>query len=606
MKAGMQIGQFVLDKRLGQGGMAEVWLGHNAVLGTPVAVKYLVAPWAGHPELEQRFLKEAQRQGALDHPNIVKVYGFEYVEGHSFLVMQYIDGESLDDRLARFERKPLDYGDILRIASGALHGLEHAHNHHIVHRDIKPSNIMIDRNLHAYVADFGLVMVRDEQRVTRTGTTMGTPLYMSPEQILRPKEVDHRSDIYSFGCVLYEMCTGRTPFESEQDDTDFNVKMAHTTQTPPSIAHFNPTVPPELEAVIMKCLAKSPNERFSTCGELREALALSMSNLGGGPGAGRQTPLPLPNPMPLPYIPPPPTPAPVPSRRIPFSPPALIAISALLVASLGGGTYYVVTHLPSDDHKNVIVKKKATNSGRDNKNQDPQNADNGQDGAGKDAEKKKAEDQEKQRQQQEQQEAERRRAEQQKQEDEQRRHQQESALAAPLHNARFRVRLNSPVSSEASEQGQAIRATVISPPAYSGSTMEGIVKKAGRTGFIPGHRKAELLFTFHTLHPHGGDPRAIESRIVSFTNSRGQKGTDEEGEGVDKKDGAKKDFIVGMATTATGAIVGGIKGHKGGAIKGAAAGAAVGIVLTGFTGKGSVMSFAPGSVFDLQVSDRKH
>jgi hypothetical protein len=137
--------------------------------------------------------------------------------------------------------------------------------------------------------------------------------------------------------------------------------------------------------------------------------------------------------------------------------------------------------------------------------------------------------------------------------------------------------------------------------------MEGIVKKAGRTGFIPRHHKAELLFTFHTLRVPGGDARPIESRIVSFANSRGQKQTDEEGEQVDKKDGAKKDFIVGIATTATGAIVGGIKGHKSAAVKGAAAGAAVGIMLTGFTGKGSVMSFAPGtySTFRFQIENSK-
>src|SRR5271166_579246 len=107
MRAGMQIGQVILDKNLGQGGMAEVWLGHNAVLDTPVAVKFLISPWAGNPDLEQRFLNEAKRQGALDHPNIVKVYGFEYVEGHSFLIMQYIDGDSLE-KILRGGRKPLE------------------------------------------------------------------------------------------------------------------------------------------------------------------------------------------------------------------------------------------------------------------------------------------------------------------------------------------------------------------------------------------------------------------------------------------------------------------------------------------------------------------
>jgi len=265
--------------------MAEVWLGHNAMLGTPVAVKFLTSPYAGHPELEQRFLREAERQGALDHPNIVKVYGFEYVEGHSFLIMQYIDGETLDGRMARLGRRPLDPTDILRISGGALTGLDYAHSHNIVHRDIKPSNIMVDRNLYAYLGDFGLVLVRDEQRMTRTGTMMGTPLYMSPEQITRPREVDHRTDIYSFGCVLYEMFAGRSPFEHVGGDSDFNVKLAHTSQPPPPLRVLNPAVAPAVEAVVMRCLEKNPNDRFQTCGQLREALEQVMSNVPSRMGA---------------------------------------------------------------------------------------------------------------------------------------------------------------------------------------------------------------------------------------------------------------------------------------------------------------------------------
>src|SRR5579864_6536355 len=111
MNANFRVGQFVLDRKLGEGGMAQVWLARNVTLGTPVAVKFLTSPYAGQPDLEQRFLKEAQRQGSLDHPNIVKVYGFEYVEGRSFLIMQYIDGETLDDRMARLGRKPLETWD---------------------------------------------------------------------------------------------------------------------------------------------------------------------------------------------------------------------------------------------------------------------------------------------------------------------------------------------------------------------------------------------------------------------------------------------------------------------------------------------------------------
>lgn len=678
MRPQMQIGQVILDRRLGEGGMAEVWLGHNAVLGTPVAVKFLISPWAGHPELEERFLREAKRQGALDHPNIVKVYGFEYVEDHSFLIMQFIDGESLDDRLVRFGRKPLDFGDVLRIASGALQGLGYAHDRQIVHRDIKPSNIMLDRNLHAYIGDFGLVMVRDEKRMTRTGTLMGTPLYMSPEQIVRPKEVDHRADIYSFGCVLYEMFTGRTPFESADSDTDFHVKMAHTTQPPPALRQFNPGVPPEVEAVVMRCLEKDRERRFQTCGELREALAQAMTAampaLVAEAAAAGPPPAPvvfpfeeprvqMPSPArpptqaevfpwnaaqvsapPAAFVPPPPPPgmiAPTPSQfsatltplvvpapprrsawnRILHTPAALAGLSALAVASLAGASYLVVKHNPFGTSGSDLVNptpkspKRAeagpesepmpqpgpeggahsvpvvnpTTRPAPNVNPGPRTTStptpNPSGNAPMPQPKADATPgptpngnpipvvNPKQ-----------------------------AAYNAPLNRTKFRVRLTNGISSEASEQGEPIRAAVVSPAAYSACSMDGVVTKAGRSGFIPGMRKAELLFTFHTLRCPNGSSRAIESKVVSISNSRGQVGIDEEGQKVQSNDAAKKIFLA----TAGGAVIGAITGHsKGAAAKGAVAGAGVGVMLTSLSGKGKVMTFAPGSTLALQVSDRQ-
>jgi serine/threonine protein kinase len=268
------VGQYILERPLGEGGMAEVWLARNVHLGTSAAIKFLNRAYAGNREIEQRFLNEGRRQGALNDPHIVKVYGFEYVGGRSCLILQYIDGEPLDRRLQRLGR--LDAFETVRIATGVLNALECAHDDNIVHRDVKPSNILLDAKGFPYLGDFGIVLAMNEQRVTKDGTVMGTSYYMSPEQITTPARVDPRADIYSFGCVLYEMLCGRPPFEvpgTETDDTDFAIKMAHVQQTPPPLRQFNPGISPEIESVVMRCLAKNRDYRWRTCGELRAALA---------------------------------------------------------------------------------------------------------------------------------------------------------------------------------------------------------------------------------------------------------------------------------------------------------------------------------------------
>jgi serine/threonine protein kinase/uncharacterized membrane protein len=277
MEANFRVGQYVLERPLGIGGMAEVWLARNAYLGTPAAIKFLNQGYAGMTEIEQRFLNEGKRQGGLNHPNIIKVYGFEYVDNRSFLILQYIDGESLDQVLHRAGR--LDTSEAMRIAISVLNALDYAHEHNIVHRDIKPSNILLDENRIPYLGDFGIVLATNEKRITRAGTAMGTALYMSPEQITDPGSVDRRADIYSIGCVIYEMLAGQPPFNppsSGTGDTDFAVKMAHVQQAPPALRRWNPALSPELEAAVMRCLAKNPAERYRTCREVRDALSTAM------------------------------------------------------------------------------------------------------------------------------------------------------------------------------------------------------------------------------------------------------------------------------------------------------------------------------------------
>jgi TonB family protein len=257
--------------------MAEVWLARNVHLGTPAAIKFLNRAYAGVNEVEQRFINEGRRQGLLSHPNIIKVYGFEYVDDHGFLILQYVDGESLEDLLQRVGR--LETVEALRIGISLLNGLDHAHTAQIVHRDIKPSNILVDKQGFPYLGDFGIVLAVDEQRMTRTGTSMGTALYMSPEQITKPGSVDRRSDIYSFGCVLYEMLSGEPPFNVESTgdgSTDFLIKTAHVQQAPPPLRSRNASVSSAIESVVMRCLAKNPADRYATCHDLREALSAAM------------------------------------------------------------------------------------------------------------------------------------------------------------------------------------------------------------------------------------------------------------------------------------------------------------------------------------------
>src|SRR5258708_3308174 len=154
MEPNFRVGQYVLEKRIGEGGMAEVWLGRNLHVDVPVAVKFLNRAYAGAAEIEQRFLNEGRRQGALSHPNIVKVYGFEYVDGHSFLILQYVEGESLEQLIGRAGR--LDTMEAARIAISVLNGLDYAHERNMVHRDIKPSNILLENTGVSYIGDFGI------------------------------------------------------------------------------------------------------------------------------------------------------------------------------------------------------------------------------------------------------------------------------------------------------------------------------------------------------------------------------------------------------------------------------------------------------------------
>jgi serine/threonine-protein kinase len=274
MQAGFVIRDYMLEEKIGEGGMGEVWRSRHRMLDKPVAIKVMAEQLLTDPQFEARFIQEAQAQARLQHPHIIGATDFFREQGRYYLVMPMIEGISLEERLTR---GPLPVEEALRISADVLAALDYAHQRAVIHRDVKPSNILIDREGRAFLTDFGIALMLGQERKTRTGVSIGTPHYMSPEQIRRPRSVDHRTDVYSFGCVLYEMLAGRPPFEADasEEETDYVIKEAHVHRTPEPVRRWNPSVPEAVDSIVMRSLAKNPDERFVSCGELaREFLSV--------------------------------------------------------------------------------------------------------------------------------------------------------------------------------------------------------------------------------------------------------------------------------------------------------------------------------------------
>jgi eukaryotic-like serine/threonine-protein kinase len=272
MQAGEQVGKYILEHKLGEGGMAMVWMARHMDLGKAVAIKCLSTRLTTNPEYEQRFLSEGRRQAGLRHPNIVEVVDFLVKGDDRFLVMDFVEGLSVSAYQKQAGGGPLPLEMVDSVGWEIGQALEYAHKKGLIHRDVKPSNILLDAENKAYLTDFGIALAVGEDRLTRTGMAVGTVHYMSPEQIARPREIDHRSDIYSFGCVLYDMLTGRPPFVSAEGDTDFTVMNGHLTLPAAPVHTLNPQVPPAVEQVVQKCLAKDPNDRYATAADMARAL----------------------------------------------------------------------------------------------------------------------------------------------------------------------------------------------------------------------------------------------------------------------------------------------------------------------------------------------
>lgn len=261
-------GRYKIVRLIGRGGMASVYLAHQESLGIDVALKVLQGPYVDDPSFFARFRQEAKTLFQLHHEHIVSVHDFNREGDLVYLVMEYVDGGSLSQRLA--PGRPLLLEDAIRITTQVGSALVHAHGCGIVHRDIKPSNILFRRDGRAVLSDFGIVKVINEsaQQLTRGMMAIGTAAYMSPEQGLgRP--VDARSDIYSLGIVLYEMLTGRVPFEAE---TPSGTIYQHIHQAPEPPRKLNPAIPPAVEQVILRAIAKEPDRRYQTVHQFMQAL----------------------------------------------------------------------------------------------------------------------------------------------------------------------------------------------------------------------------------------------------------------------------------------------------------------------------------------------
>ncbi|MEN6634159.1 MAG: protein kinase, partial [Candidatus Polarisedimenticolia bacterium] len=254
-----------------------------------VAIKVLDPLLARDPELRARFVQEARIQMGLRHQGIVQVLTGQ-VDGDSpCLVMEFVDGMSLADVLAR--RGALPPAEAARIFVQVLDAVAHAHAQGVVHRDLKPGNILVQADGTAKVADFGIAKVVGDARMTRTGTTMGSPHYMAPEQVLGRKEIDARADVYALGATLFEALTGRPPFAAleagDGTDSDFSIKEAHVRTAPPDVRTLRPDVPAHLAEIVACALAKDPAQRFQSCGAFKRALeaAASVAWAGAGPAA---------------------------------------------------------------------------------------------------------------------------------------------------------------------------------------------------------------------------------------------------------------------------------------------------------------------------------
>ena len=275
--AGSSLGRYVIVEQLGRGGMATVFRCHDPNLDRHVAVKVLPSYYTDDPSFIGRFTQEAQTIARVTHPNILQIYDFGEDKGFTYIVSELVEGGDLQDRLGQ---DPMSLDEVLKFMRPLSEALDHAHGLGIVHRDLKPANVLIDTDLRPILADFGLArMMESATRFTQESQALGTPEYMAPEQAMGA-DADHRSDLYAFAIMTYQMLLGETPFRA---DTPAATLMAHVHKPLPLPTAINPDMDPKIESTLLKALAKTPDDRFQSAKNFVNALELA-----GGLASPRQ------------------------------------------------------------------------------------------------------------------------------------------------------------------------------------------------------------------------------------------------------------------------------------------------------------------------------
>lgn len=263
-----KIGRYTVESLIGHGGMGVVYLARDPHIERQVAIKLLHDPYLTEPKFKERFQREARIVARLDHPAIVPIYDFGEDNGRPYIVMRYMSGGSLREWI---ERDGLPVDVVVDLVKRIAPALDEAHREGVIHRDLKPSNILLDKRGEAYLSDFGIVKVSDASRSLTGSSVVGTPAYMSPEQGRNGADVDYRTDIYAVGVILFEMLTGRRPYEGESVVAQI---VAHATEPIPDIRTYKRTLPDGIETVMNQALAKRPEDRFDSMSALVNALGV--------------------------------------------------------------------------------------------------------------------------------------------------------------------------------------------------------------------------------------------------------------------------------------------------------------------------------------------
>jgi serine/threonine protein kinase len=266
---GQQLANFRVERLLGQGGMATVYLGLDIKLQRAVAIKVIDKHYKNQPAYAARFVNEARMMAKWRHENIIQIYYADDIPGYSYYVMEYVDGQDLSSVMSVYadDGELMPIADVLRIGNAIASGLDYAHRQGVVHRDIKPSNVLIAKDGRVLIGDFGMAL---EVRDGSMGSIFGTPHYISPEQAKRSADAVPQSDLYSLGVVLYEILTGTAPFN---DPSPASIALQHITEAPPPPRSINPELSPAVEAVLLKALEKNPQDRYQSGAKLMAALS---------------------------------------------------------------------------------------------------------------------------------------------------------------------------------------------------------------------------------------------------------------------------------------------------------------------------------------------